>query len=206
MVMTCEHVWREISTYVDGEVDAASRAAMEEHIRECSRCRSVLEGTRNVVRLYSDERMLEVPLGFSRRLEKRLARSARPEPRWLWWTAWAVPVAAVLLIAGVVTYTNVGGRDHAVKTPHAQPGKNVPPQLQVVLEPGARLFHLPGCDVIRDKQDLQKMTAKDAIAQGYTPCPRCLRKYLSIVLIPHPRGLDLDADGAPPALHPVSLP
>ena len=33
-MLNCEQVWREISNYVDGEVDAALRSAMDEHFRE----------------------------------------------------------------------------------------------------------------------------------------------------------------------------
>jgi len=58
-MLNCEQVWREISNYVDGEVDAGLRASMDEHFRTCKRCASVLAGTRNVVQLYGDERMLE---------------------------------------------------------------------------------------------------------------------------------------------------
>ena len=75
-MLNCEQVWREVSNYVDGDVDAALRSAMDEHFKTCKRCASVLAGTRNVVQLYGDERMLEVPAGFSRRLEKRLAQNA----------------------------------------------------------------------------------------------------------------------------------
>ena len=63
-MLNCEQVWREISNYVDGDVDAGLRSAMDEHFRTCAHCASVLAGTRNVVRLYGDERMLEVPAGF----------------------------------------------------------------------------------------------------------------------------------------------
>ncbi len=77
--MNCEHVWREVSNYIDGDVDVALRSSMEEHFKTCQRCASVLAGTRNVVQLYGDERMLEVPAGFSRRLEKRLATNAHGE-------------------------------------------------------------------------------------------------------------------------------
>ena len=65
--VNCERVWQEISNYLEGEVDAALRTAMDEHFNTCQRCTSVLEGTRNVIRLYSDERMIEVPAGFGRR-------------------------------------------------------------------------------------------------------------------------------------------
>jgi hypothetical protein len=61
MVVSCEQVWREISNYLEGEIDPVLHAPMEEQIRGCQRCTAVLEGTRNVVQLYGDERMLEVP-------------------------------------------------------------------------------------------------------------------------------------------------
>ncbi len=70
MVVTCEEVWREISNYLEGDVEPSLRLALEEHVRGCKRCAAVLEGTRNVVQLYGDERMFEVPLGFSHRLHE----------------------------------------------------------------------------------------------------------------------------------------
>jgi hypothetical protein len=58
--------------------------------------------------------------------------------------------------------------------------RNIPPDMQVVVLDGAKLFHVAGCDLIRnkDKDKLRTLTAKDAIQQGYTPCLRCLRKYV----------------------------
>ena len=35
MVVNCEEVWREISNYLDGGVDAGLRTAMDEHFRGC---------------------------------------------------------------------------------------------------------------------------------------------------------------------------
>ena len=67
MVVNCEEVWREISNYLEGDIEPGLRLAMEEHIRGCQRCTAVLDGTRNVVQLCGDERMLEVPLGFNQR-------------------------------------------------------------------------------------------------------------------------------------------
>ena len=57
--VNCELVWREISNYIEGEVDATLRSAMDAHFQTCAHCRSVLEGTRNVIALYSDERMID---------------------------------------------------------------------------------------------------------------------------------------------------
>ena len=46
MVVSCEQVWREISNYLDGEVNPQLRAAMEAHFRECRHCTAVLDGTK----------------------------------------------------------------------------------------------------------------------------------------------------------------
>src|SRR5258708_39074194 len=98
MVVNCEHVWREVSNYLEGEVDPALRSAMDEHIRTCTRCKAVMEGTRNVIVLYGDGRTLDVPSGFSRRLEKRLAQADHVGRRWSTWSARPGPVASLLLI------------------------------------------------------------------------------------------------------------
>jgi hypothetical protein len=62
MVVKCEEVWREVSNYLEGDVSPDLRAAIDEHVRGCKGFTAVLDGTRNVVQLYGDERMLEVPL------------------------------------------------------------------------------------------------------------------------------------------------
>jgi len=105
--VTCDQVWREISNYLEGDVIPSLRASMEDHFAACERCRSVLEGTRNVIRLYGDERMIEVPSGFGGRLKKRLERNARAlRPTWSSWSAWLIPVAALALFAGGLRWAN----------------------------------------------------------------------------------------------------
>ncbi len=203
----CEQVWQEISNYLDGEVGGALRAAMEEHFRTCARCASVLAGTRNVVGLYADERMIDVPAGYERRLEKRIenrvALAARVGGRWSTWSAWLVPVAALLLFAGGLRFANslTGVRD--AKTQMAQAGKGIPPDLQVVVTADAKVFHVPGCGVIHNKATERTLTAKEAIAQGYVPCLRCLRQYLQTASAGHletaqDAEADLDADEVGP--------
>jgi len=177
----CEQVWQEISNYIEGDVDADLRAAMDQHFRACRKCASVLAGTENVIRLYRDERMIEVPAGFGRRLERRLAQDGRARGRgWSTWSAWLVPVAALLLIAGGVRWASSLTVAHPLQSEHAQPGKNIPPDMVVVVTDGAKEFHRPGCDVIHNKETARTMTAKEAIREGYVPCVKCMRKYLQI--------------------------
>jgi hypothetical protein len=195
-VTSCEEVWREISNYVDGDLDAGLRASMDEHFKTCARCASVLAGTRNVVQLYGDERMLEVPAGFSRRLEKSLAKTAAVRgSRWSSWSAWLVPVAAMVLIATSVLLTNSLTGRHFLRSHHAEPANNIPPDLVVVVSDGAKLFHVPGCPFIHDKNTERTLTAKEAMAEGYVPCTRCLRQYLKTGLTHRPGDqVDEDAD------------
>ncbi len=149
--MNCEKVWREISNYVDGEVEPMLRTAMDEHFRTCAKCSSVLAGMRNVINLYSDERMIEVPAGYSRRLEKRLAQSARVSGRWSTWSAWLVPVAALALIAGGLRFANSLSVGEPLKSEHAQPGQEIPPDMVVVVSADAKVFHVAGCEFIHNK-------------------------------------------------------
>ena len=183
MVVNCEKVWKEISNYIENDVDAGLRAAMDEHFRTCKRCTSVLEGTRNVVRLYGDERMIEVPSGFGRRLETRLAQEARVRRRtWSTWSAWLVPVAAMALIAGGMRWAS-SQTVYPLRSEHAQVGHNIPPDMPVVVSVGAKEFHVAGCDFIHNKDKIRTLTAKEAIREGYVPCVRCMRKYLQMASV-----------------------
>jgi hypothetical protein len=187
--MSCEQVWVEISNYIDGEVDPALRQNMDEHFHGCTRCTSVLAGARNVVSLYGDERMIEVPSGFGRRLENRLAREARPvASRWSPWSAWLVPIAALIVLAGGVRFASSKVSNPPVKSELAEPGRGIPPDLVVLVAANTRVFHVQGCGVIHNKETVRTLTAKEAIHEGYAPCVRCMRKYLTLAAA-HPRPL-----------------
>jgi len=138
-----------------------------------------VEGTRNVIRLYGDERMIDVPAGFGPRLEKRLARNARElYPRWTSWSAWLIPVAALALFAGGLRWDNSLTAAHPLLSEHAQPAKGIPPEMTVVVSEGAKEFHVPGCEFIHNKVKEHTLTAREAVREGYVPCVRCMRKYL----------------------------
>jgi len=194
MVVNCETVWKEISNYLEGDLDRALRGAMDEHLRTCKRCTSVLEGTRNVIQLYGDERMIEVPEGFGRRLERRLRRA--PRSTWSTWSSWLVPVAALALITGGLRWANSLTVPHRLQSQHAQPGHNVPPEMPVVVSEGAKEFHLAGCKFIHNKDRIRTLTAGEAIREGYVPCLRCMRKYLHVADV-SPQSEESEADSYP---------
>ena len=74
MRIDCQHVWEYISAYIDGEVDAELRAEIDSHLETCEICSAVLDSTRNVVVLLADDRVFELPAGFSNRLHARLEK------------------------------------------------------------------------------------------------------------------------------------
>jgi hypothetical protein len=179
MVVKCEQVWRVISNYLEGDIEPVLRTAMDEHFRTCQGCSSVLEGTRNVIRLYGDERMMEVPSGFGRRLERRLAQNARVTGgRWSVWSTWLIPVAALVLFAGGLRLANSLTAGPELKSEHAQPGQDIPPDMLVVVTADAKIFHVAGCEFIHNKQTERTLTAKEAMREGYVPCLRCMREFL----------------------------
>jgi anti-sigma factor RsiW len=70
--ISCLEIWREISNYIDGDIDAELRARMEAHFKVCAHCNAVLDGTRNVVKLVGDGVVYQLPEGFSQRLYNRI--------------------------------------------------------------------------------------------------------------------------------------
>lgn len=179
MVVQCEEVWREVSNYLDGEVDPTLRAAIDEHVGGCQRCTAVLEGTRNVIQLYGDERMLEVPFGFSQRLHRKLDENMPASRRgFLGWLAFA---AAAVLVAGTWELARSSGRGLEPRSEQAQIGTGIPPEMMVVVAEDGKLFHLAACTFLHEKNTnkLRTLAAAAAAQDGYTPCVRCLGKYLA---------------------------
>ena len=177
MVVSCEDVWREVSNYLDGEVEPELRTAIEEHVRGCKRCTAVVDGTRNVIQIYGDERMVEVPLGFSRRLHQRLEGNVSSGRRGFF--GWLVAAAAAVIVAGgfEAARSSVSGRP-GLRSEHARASDHVPPDMSVVVAEDGKTFHVAGCPFIHDKSHLRTVTALEAEQLGYAPCIRCMKKYL----------------------------
>ena len=74
MRIDCKHVWEYISAYIEGDVDPSLRAEIDKHLETCEICSAVLDSTRNVVILMADDRVFELPAGFSKRLHERIDR------------------------------------------------------------------------------------------------------------------------------------
>ena len=80
MRVDCKHVWQHISAYIENDVDPQLRAESDRHLETCEICSAVLDSTRNVVILMADDRVFELPAGFSERLHARIDRELN-EPK-----------------------------------------------------------------------------------------------------------------------------
>jgi hypothetical protein len=183
MGITCEEVWRDISDYVDDELDPKQRTALEEHFAECRRCAAVLEGTCNVIRLYRDERALAPPKGFHDRLHERLNQRLNlgPEERihpsrravlaWALTAAAAVPLGFALFSAKRIILLRL---EH--HSPSGSPDSPAVTGLVAVSQdPNDKLFHVPSCPYLHGKHKF--LPVKEAIREGYSPCPICIGKH-----------------------------
>ena len=84
MVLECKHVWDYISEFIDDSLPPKTRELVQKHLENCEICSAILDSTRNLLILTADDRVFELPAGYSQRLHARLAReihaaNSRPE-------------------------------------------------------------------------------------------------------------------------------
>ena len=72
MVIECKHVWSYISDYLDATLPEDIRLDVQKHLDHCEICSAILDSTRNIIILTADERVFELPAGFSERLHARI--------------------------------------------------------------------------------------------------------------------------------------
>lgn len=70
--MDCKEVLANLSCYIDGEGCAELRAALEQHVSRCRRCRVVVDTTGRMLKIVTDVAPFEVPLAVRARLYARM--------------------------------------------------------------------------------------------------------------------------------------
>ncbi len=73
MEVSCHEIWREISNYLDNDVDPQLRERMERHFANCRHCAALVDSTHNVLVLIGDDRAFVLPAGFGQRLYTKFA-------------------------------------------------------------------------------------------------------------------------------------
>jgi RNA polymerase sigma-70 factor, ECF subfamily len=63
--ISCRHVTRQLSAYIDGQLTPELREKIDEHLRLCDRCSIVLDTTRKLLYVAGDEKVFELPFESS---------------------------------------------------------------------------------------------------------------------------------------------
>jgi len=125
------HVDDRLSAYLDGELVAGERAAVESHLRGCGACARHLEELAAV-----DAAARELPVGapagyfdsFPARVRARLpVRRARRPPAWVWAAAAAIVLAALTPLTFQKTTSPVPDAPRTGETDAFRPAPTTPP-------------------------------------------------------------------------------
>jgi Putative zinc-finger len=81
MILECKHVWDYISEYLDDSLSLETKQLVQHHLEHCEICSAILDSTRNIVVLTADDRIFELPVGFSERLHTKLAQEINGKSR-----------------------------------------------------------------------------------------------------------------------------
>lgn len=71
--MNCKGVIREVSNYIDGELDLTIRQELERHLEHCEDCALILDQTRKSIEILCDSE----PIPLSADVQSRLRAALR---------------------------------------------------------------------------------------------------------------------------------
>lgn len=77
--MNCKGVIREISNYLDGDLELAAKQELERHLEHCDDCKMVVDQTRLTVEIFCDKQQVELPTDVKSRLHDALQRKIKPK-------------------------------------------------------------------------------------------------------------------------------
>jgi anti-sigma factor RsiW len=70
--LNCTSAIHEISSYIDGELEASVRIELEEHLRECEGCAIIVRQTQLTVEIFCNDKPVELPPDVRSRLHEKL--------------------------------------------------------------------------------------------------------------------------------------
>ena len=70
--MNCNSLIREISDYIDGDLDLSVKQELERHLEHCGECKMVVDQTRLTVEVFCDSKPVELPGDVKSRLHDAL--------------------------------------------------------------------------------------------------------------------------------------
>ena len=74
--MDCKNAVKEISNFLDGDLDETLKRTIQDHLKGCHHCRAVVDTTRKTIELYCDGKLFTLPDDVRNRLHEALRRRA----------------------------------------------------------------------------------------------------------------------------------
>ena len=78
--MNCKGVIRELSNYLDGELEPTLQQELKRHLEQCEDCQLVVDQTKKTVQIFCDSEPVELPADVRSRLHEALRRKIGPRP------------------------------------------------------------------------------------------------------------------------------
>ena len=76
--MNCKGVIRELSNYIDGDLDPAAKQEPERHLEHCEDCTMIVDQTKKSIEILCDSRPVELPSAVRSRLHAALRKKVGP--------------------------------------------------------------------------------------------------------------------------------
>ena len=78
--MNCKGVIRELSSYIDGDLDLAMKQELERHLGHCEDCMMIVDQTKKTVEIFCDSEPVALPSDVHTRLHEALRRRMQENP------------------------------------------------------------------------------------------------------------------------------
>jgi len=72
--LNCKGVIREISNYIDGELEPSVKEELERHLAHCEDCTMIVDQTKKTVEIFCDAQPVELPSDVRSRLHSALRK------------------------------------------------------------------------------------------------------------------------------------
>jgi anti-sigma factor RsiW len=70
--LNCKGVIRELSNYIDGDLDPVLKLELERHLEHCEDCTMIVDQTRKTIQIFSGSEPVQLPADVKSRLHAAL--------------------------------------------------------------------------------------------------------------------------------------
>ena len=75
--MNCQRVFRELSNYIDGDLDPVLRVELEVHLTVCQNCCLVVDQTKKTIELFCNSELVPLPEDVRAKIHAALREKMR---------------------------------------------------------------------------------------------------------------------------------